>query len=65
MAQKFGFFCDFLDRLLNPKFNYIRDLYPIMFLLDMICFVMVAVGYSEFGEVGTGNVLRDLQVNLI
>lgn len=61
MFRKMGFFCDFLDRLLNPKFHYIRDLYPTMFFLDVICFLIVAVGYSEFGEVGSGNVLRNLE----
>lgn len=55
-------FYDFYHKLLHPKFCYIRDLYPIMFFLDIFCFFIVAFGFSWFGEGGSGNVFNDLQV---
>ncbi|PAV90088.1 hypothetical protein WR25_25273 [Diploscapter pachys] len=51
----------FLKQLFHPKFRYIRDLYPIMFGLDVICFLIITIGYSGFGEGGSGNVLGDIQ----
>lgn len=52
----------FFHKLIHPKFRYIRDLYPIMFFLDVICFIFVAFNYSSFGEGGSGDVLNDLKV---
>ena len=53
----------FIYKLIHPKFRYIRDLYPIMFFLDVICFVIVAFNYSSFGDGGSGDVLSDIQTN--
>lgn len=53
----------FIQKLIYPKFRYIRDLYPIMFFLDVACFLLVALNYSSFGEGGTGDVVNDIQVN--
>lgn len=39
-----------------------RDLYPIMFGLDVVAFMIIAFGYSAFGEGGSGNVIGDIQV---
>lgn len=52
----------FIHKLIHPKFRYIRDLYPIMFFLDVLCFLIVAFSYSSFGEGGTGDVVNDIQV---
>lgn len=55
----------FIEQLFKPKFRYIRDLYPIMFGLDVVAFLIVAFGYSGFGEGGSGNVIGDIQKNRI
>lgn len=34
---KKGVVATFFDKLFHPKFRYIRDLYPLMFFLDIIC----------------------------
>ncbi|CAB3409370.1 unnamed protein product [Caenorhabditis bovis] len=55
----------FISQLFNPKFRYIRDLYPIMFGIDVICFLIMTFGYSAFGEGGSGNVLDDVKASRI
>ncbi|KAK0399372.1 hypothetical protein QR680_003011 [Steinernema hermaphroditum] len=60
-----GAFSSFIYKLFHPKFYYIRDLYPYMFLLDVLCFFIVSFGYSSFGEGGTGDVLKDIQTNRV
>uniref|UniRef100_A0A915E1L6 Piezo non-specific cation channel R-Ras-binding domain-containing protein n=1 Tax=Ditylenchus dipsaci TaxID=166011 RepID=A0A915E1L6_9BILA len=55
----------FFRKLLYPKFRYIRDLYPIMFFLDVLGFFIVAFGYKHFGEGGTGDVLGDIQASRV
>ncbi|XGW30944.1 hypothetical protein V3C99_009703 [Haemonchus contortus] len=55
----------FISQLFKPKFRYIRDLYPIMFGLDVVAFLIVAFGYSSFGEGGSGNVIGDIQASRI
>uniref|UniRef100_A0A1I7Z562 Piezo-type mechanosensitive ion channel component n=1 Tax=Steinernema glaseri TaxID=37863 RepID=A0A1I7Z562_9BILA len=60
-----GAFSSFIYKLFHPKFYYIRDLYPYMFLLDVLCFFIVSFGYSSFGEGGTGDVLKDIQSNRV
>uniref|UniRef100_A0A158P6T1 ANK_REP_REGION domain-containing protein n=1 Tax=Angiostrongylus cantonensis TaxID=6313 RepID=A0A158P6T1_ANGCA len=55
----------FIMQLFKPKFRYIRDLYPIMFGLDVVAFIIIAFGYSAFGEGGSGNVIGDIQSSRI
>ncbi|KAJ1372805.1 hypothetical protein KIN20_035075 [Parelaphostrongylus tenuis] len=55
----------FIMQLFKPKFRYIRDLYPIMFGLDVVAFLIIAFGYSAFGEGGSGNVIGDIQSSRI
>ncbi|KAL3083769.1 hypothetical protein niasHT_036762 [Heterodera trifolii] len=55
----------FVQKLIFPKFRYIRDLYPLMFFLDVLCMLIVVFGYSSFGEGGTGDVVSDIQSNRI
>ncbi|KAK6749437.1 hypothetical protein RB195_001816 [Necator americanus] len=55
----------FINQLFKPKFRYIKDLYPIMFGLDVVAFLIIAFGYSAFGEGGSGNVIGDIQSNRI
>ncbi|KAK6046618.1 hypothetical protein COOONC_15876 [Cooperia oncophora] len=55
----------FILQLFKPKFRYIRDLYPIMFGLDVLAFLIIAFGYSSFGEGGSGNVIGDIQASRI
>lgn len=55
----------FVHQLFHPKFRYIRDLYPIMFGIDVICFLIMTFGYSAFGEGGSGNVLDDVKASRI
>uniref|UniRef100_A0A8R1EBV4 Piezo-type mechanosensitive ion channel component n=1 Tax=Caenorhabditis japonica TaxID=281687 RepID=A0A8R1EBV4_CAEJA len=55
----------FIHQLFHPKFRYIRDLYPIMFGIDVICFLIMTIGYSSFGEGGSGNVLDDVKASRI
>ncbi|EPB80437.1 hypothetical protein ANCCEY_00534 [Ancylostoma ceylanicum] len=55
----------FIRQLFKPKFRYIKDLYPIMFGLDVVAFLIIAFGYSAFGEGGSGNVIGDIQSNRI
>lgn len=42
-------FISFYRRLLSPPFRYVMDLYSFMFLCDLICFLILAFGYSAFG----------------
>uniref|UniRef100_A0A914HU91 Uncharacterized protein n=1 Tax=Globodera rostochiensis TaxID=31243 RepID=A0A914HU91_GLORO len=49
------------QQLIYPKFRYIRNLYPLMFFLDLLCMLIVVFGYSLFGEGGTGDVVSDIQ----
>uniref|UniRef100_A0A914I9J3 Piezo-type mechanosensitive ion channel component n=1 Tax=Globodera rostochiensis TaxID=31243 RepID=A0A914I9J3_GLORO len=58
-------FGGFVQKLIYPKFRYIRDLYPLMFFLDVLCMLIVVFGYSSFGEGGTGDVVSDIQSNRI
>ncbi|CAJ0565008.1 unnamed protein product, partial [Mesorhabditis spiculigera] len=58
-------FARFFAQLFHPKFFYIRDLYPFMFALDIVCFFVITFGYSSFGEGGSGNVVSDIQSNRI
>ncbi|CAD6198140.1 unnamed protein product [Caenorhabditis auriculariae] len=51
----------FIGQLFHPKFRYIRDLYPVMFALDVVCFLIITIGYDGFGEGGTGNVIGDIK----
>ncbi|TMS39605.1 hypothetical protein L596_006103 [Steinernema carpocapsae] len=60
-----GALSSFIYKLFHPKFYYIRDLYPYMFLLDVLCFFIVSFGFSSFGEGGTGDVLKDIQTNRV
>lgn len=53
---------NYCNMLFHPKVRYIRDLYPFMFLLDVICFFVVSFGFSSFGYGGSGSVVRDISV---
>uniref|UniRef100_A0A183FVK1 Piezo_RRas_bdg domain-containing protein n=1 Tax=Heligmosomoides polygyrus TaxID=6339 RepID=A0A183FVK1_HELPZ len=55
----------FIMQLFKPKFRYIRDLYPIMFGLDVLAFLIIAFGYSAFGQGSSGNVIGDIQASRI
>ncbi|GMR48859.1 hypothetical protein PMAYCL1PPCAC_19054 [Pristionchus mayeri] len=55
----------FIYQLFYPKFRYIRDLYPSMFGLDIICFLIIIFGYSSFGDGGSGSVVNDIQSNRV
>ncbi|GMT25385.1 hypothetical protein PFISCL1PPCAC_16682 [Pristionchus fissidentatus] len=55
----------FIYQLFYPKFRYIRDLYPSMFGLDIICFLIIVFGYSSFGDGGSGSVVNDIQSNRV
>lgn len=35
---------EFYTRLLNPSFRYIQDMYPFLFLADLLCFLICAFG---------------------
>jgi hypothetical protein len=45
----------FYHNLLHPKFRYIRDLYPIMFFLDIFCMLILVFRYSQFGELSSNS----------
>lgn len=60
-----GVISSFVYKLFHPKFRYIRDLYPLMFFLDMACFLIVIFGYSSFGDGGSGDVISDLSSNRV
>ncbi|CAI5447515.1 unnamed protein product [Caenorhabditis angaria] len=64
-GSKVGPIGRFIQQLFHPKFRYIRDLYPIMFGIDVICFLTITFGYSSFGEGGSGNVLNDVKASRI
>ncbi|KAI6208737.1 Piezo-type mechanosensitive ion channel component 2 [Aphelenchoides besseyi] len=56
----------FYNNLRYPKFRYIRDLYPIMFFLDLFCILILVVKYSHFGEMASNsNVLLSSRVPLM
>lgn len=40
---------DFYSQMTNPKYSAVTDVYSIMFLCDVIAFVIVVFGYSSFG----------------
>lgn len=61
-GEKLNVLYNFYHQLLHPKFCYIYDLYPLMFFLDVFCFLIVMFGYSSFGEGGSGDVINDIQV---
>lgn len=56
---------NFVYQLLYPKFRYMRDFYPVMFFLDLTCFLIVAAGYNSFGEGGSGDVINDIKVGIV
>uniref|UniRef100_A0AC34G1X9 Piezo non-specific cation channel R-Ras-binding domain-containing protein n=1 Tax=Panagrolaimus sp. ES5 TaxID=591445 RepID=A0AC34G1X9_9BILA len=60
-----GIISSFIFKLFHPKFRYIRDLYPLMFFLDVFCFFIVVFGFSAFGDGGSGDVLSDLSSNRV
>lgn len=60
-----GFFTGFIYRLFHPKYRYIRDLYPFMFMLDVLCFFIIVFGFSSFGYGGSGSVVKDIQTNRV
>jgi hypothetical protein len=62
-GKKKGHFMQFTDQLLRPKFRYIRDLYPVMFFLDVFCFLIVAFNYTSFVEGSSGNFISYIQVS--
>lgn len=55
----------FIHQLFHPKYRYIRDLYPFMFLLDVLCFFIIVFGFSSFGYGGSGSVVKDIQVTFM
>uniref|UniRef100_A0AC35U6K3 Piezo-type mechanosensitive ion channel component n=1 Tax=Rhabditophanes sp. KR3021 TaxID=114890 RepID=A0AC35U6K3_9BILA len=55
----------FYTKLFNPKFRAIKDLYPYMFLMDVIAFFIVVFGYKYFGDGSTGNVISDISANRV
>uniref|UniRef100_A0A915PYM3 Piezo-type mechanosensitive ion channel component n=1 Tax=Setaria digitata TaxID=48799 RepID=A0A915PYM3_9BILA len=55
----------FFTMLFNPPVRYIRDLYPFMFLMDVLCFFVVSFGFSSFDYGGTGSVVRDISSNRV
>ncbi|KAI6175042.1 Piezo-type mechanosensitive ion channel component 2 [Aphelenchoides bicaudatus] len=53
----------FFHNLLYPTIRYVRDLYPILFFLDLICLSILAVFYSKFGEASSNsNVLTSSRI---
>uniref|UniRef100_A0A915AVG5 Piezo-type mechanosensitive ion channel component n=1 Tax=Parascaris univalens TaxID=6257 RepID=A0A915AVG5_PARUN len=65
VQKKRGLVANFFHQLFYPKFRYVRDLYPFMFLLDVLCFFVVSFGYSAFGYGGTGSVVKDISSNRV
>uniref|UniRef100_A0AC35U715 Piezo_RRas_bdg domain-containing protein n=1 Tax=Rhabditophanes sp. KR3021 TaxID=114890 RepID=A0AC35U715_9BILA len=55
----------FFENLFHPKFRSIKDLYPFMFLMDVIAFFIVVFGYKYFGDGSTGNVISDISSNRV
>ncbi|KAM3726353.1 Piezo-type mechanosensitive ion channel component [Dirofilaria immitis] len=56
---------NFFNMLFNPTIRYIKDLYPFMFLMDVLCFFVVSFGFSSFDYSGTGSVVRDISSNRV
>ena len=63
--EKRGINSSIMFKHFQPKFRYIRDLYPIMFFMDVFCFFIVVFGFSSFGDGGSGDVLSDLSINRV
>jgi hypothetical protein len=62
----FGGVIKFFNSVLHPNVRYINDLYPYMFLCDVICLLVATFGYSSFGvDTGSGNILSDVTNNRI
>uniref|UniRef100_A0A1I7VVR8 Piezo-type mechanosensitive ion channel component n=1 Tax=Loa loa TaxID=7209 RepID=A0A1I7VVR8_LOALO len=55
----------FFNMLFDPPVRYIKDLYPFMFLMDVLCFFVVSFGFSSFDYGGTGSVVRDISSNRV
>ncbi|KAI6204153.1 Piezo-type mechanosensitive ion channel component 2 [Aphelenchoides besseyi] len=56
----------FYNNLRYSKFRYTRDLYPIMFFLDLFCILILVVKYSHFGEMASNsNVLLSSRIPLM
>uniref|UniRef100_A0A158RCN6 Piezo-type mechanosensitive ion channel component n=1 Tax=Thelazia callipaeda TaxID=103827 RepID=A0A158RCN6_THECL len=55
----------FFNMLFNPPVRYIKDLYPFMFLMDVLCVFVVSFGFSSFDYGGTGSVVRDISSNRV
>ncbi|VIO86635.1 Uncharacterized protein BM_BM2127 [Brugia malayi] len=55
----------FFNTLFNPPVRYIKDLYPFMFLMDVLSFFVVSFGFSSFDYGGTGSVVRDISSNRV
>ncbi|CAD5221571.1 unnamed protein product [Bursaphelenchus okinawaensis] len=43
----------FFDALLHPRIRYIRDFYPYIFFLDIICVLILTFQYQSFGELSS------------
>jgi len=42
-------FGDFYDQMTNPKYSAVTDVYAVMFVCDLITFLIVVFGYASFG----------------
>ncbi|KAI1716695.1 piezo non-specific cation channel, r-Ras-binding domain-containing protein [Ditylenchus destructor] len=56
---------NFVYTLFDPKFESIRDLYPVMFILDVICIICFCFGYRSFAAGGSGIVVQDIISNRV
>uniref|UniRef100_A0A158R607 PIEZO domain-containing protein n=1 Tax=Syphacia muris TaxID=451379 RepID=A0A158R607_9BILA len=64
-SKKGGFISRLFYPIFHPEYRYIRDLYPFMFLLDVLCFFIIVFGFSSFGYGGSGSVVKDIQSNRV
>ncbi|CAG9533094.1 unnamed protein product [Cercopithifilaria johnstoni] len=55
----------FFNMLFNPPVRYIKDLYPFMFLMDVLCFFVVSFGFSSFDYGGSGSVSNRVPVTFV
>ncbi|KAI6218637.1 Piezo-type mechanosensitive ion channel component 2 [Aphelenchoides fujianensis] len=63
-SQRFSSFTRFYKNLRHPTIRYIRDLYPLMFLLDVICMGILVFAYSYFGDASTTSVITSSRIPL-
>ncbi|CAD5219198.1 unnamed protein product [Bursaphelenchus okinawaensis] len=56
IEEEYNCFIQFFQNVINPKKRFIGDVYSSTFLLDLICVLIVMLGYSAFADTSTDEI---------